>query len=65
MNSLMSNSTGTDIVIIGSINADLTAKVQRHPDPRETLLGRGGVVSAGGKGANQAVAAAQLMPKPP
>ncbi|MFP7365497.1 ribokinase [Corynebacterium callunae] len=48
------------IVVVGSINADLTTHVQRHPNPGETLLGSGGTVSAGGKGANQAVAAAQL-----
>lgn len=32
----------------------------RHPKPGETLLGRGGEITAGGKGANQAVAAALL-----
>lgn len=59
----MTDSTASSIVVVGSINADLTAKVQRHPDPGETLLGSGGTVSAGGKGANQAVAAAQLGAK--
>lgn len=48
------------IVVVGSINADLTTTVHRHPHPGETLLGGGGEISAGGKGANQAVAAAQL-----
>lgn len=48
------------IVVVGSINADLTTNVRRHPRPGETLMGSGGVVSAGGKGANQAVAAALL-----
>lgn len=47
-----------DIVIVGSINADLTVRVARHPGPGETLLGSGGGITAGGKGANQAVAAA-------
>ncbi|RNE49612.1 ribokinase [Corynebacterium alimapuense] len=46
------------IVVVGSINADLTVRVGRHPLPGETLLGTGGEVTAGGKGANQAVAAA-------
>lgn len=46
------------IVVVGSINADLNVHVARHPDPGETLLGRGGNITAGGKGANQAVAAA-------
>lgn len=48
------------IVVVGSINADLTVNVERHPEPGETLLGRGGGITAGGKGANQAVAAARL-----
>lgn len=48
------------VVVVGSINADLVTTVHRHPQPGETLLGSGGTISAGGKGANQAVAAAQL-----
>lgn len=48
------------ITVVGSINADLTVNVARHPNPGETLLGSGGGVTAGGKGANQAVAAARL-----
>jgi ribokinase len=55
----MPNNPGS-IVVVGSINADLTTHVHRHPTPGETLMGSGGTVSAGGKGANQAVAAAQL-----
>ena len=51
------------IVVVGSINADLTTHVHRHPTPGETLLGSGGTISAGGKGANQAVAEAQLGAK--
>ncbi|MDN6709703.1 MAG: ribokinase, partial [Corynebacterium casei] len=27
------------LTVVGSINADLTARVQRHPNPGETLLG--------------------------
>ncbi|MCQ9343136.1 ribokinase [Corynebacterium kozikiae] len=46
------------IATVGSINADLRVTVQRHPQPGETLLGSGGEVGPGGKGANQAVAAA-------
>lgn len=46
--------------VVGSINADLTVNVERHPTPGETLLGTGGGITAGGKGANQAVAAAKL-----
>lgn len=48
------------ITVVGSINADLTSHVHRHPSPGETLLGTGGSITAGGKGANQAVAAALL-----
>lgn len=48
------------ITVVGSVNADLTSHVQRHPTPGETLIGSGGGITAGGKGANQAVAAALL-----
>ncbi|CAM3101278.1 MULTISPECIES: ribokinase [Corynebacterium] len=55
------NTTATaDIVVVGSVNADLTVNVPRHPEPGETLLGSGGGITAGGKGANQACAAAKL-----
>ena len=46
------------ITVVGSINADLMVSVERHPLPGETVPGSGGSISAGGKGANQAVAAA-------
>jgi len=48
-----------DVVVVGSINVDLVLTVARHPHPGETLLGGSGALSAGGKGANQAVAAAR------
>lgn len=50
----------SDVVVIGSVNADLVLRVERHPRPGETLLGRESMTLAGGKGANQAVAAARL-----
>ena len=48
------------VVVVGSINADQVTTVARHPLPGETLIGTSMVVLPGGKGANQAVAAAQL-----
>ncbi len=46
------------VVVLGSLNVDLVTRVERHPRPGETVLGTGLVRLAGGKGANQAVAAA-------
>ncbi len=43
---------------MGSVNADLTVRAERIPAPGETVLGGDATVSPGGKGANQAVAAA-------
>ncbi|MGB7979936.1 MAG: ribokinase [Candidatus Nanopelagicales bacterium] len=48
------------IVVVGSLNADLMIHVERHPRPGETLHGTGGEIMPGGKGANQALAAALL-----
>ena len=50
----------TPIVVVGSINADLVARVARAPQPGETVLGHSFAITPGGKGANQAVAAALL-----
>lgn len=52
--------TSPAIVVVGSINADLSSFVKRHPQPGETIHGTGGTITPGGKGANQAVAAANL-----
>jgi ribokinase len=46
------------VIVLGSINVDLVTRVERHPSPGETVLGDGLARLAGGKGANQAVAAA-------
>lgn len=46
------------VVVVGSLNVDLTVTVPRHPRPGETLTGAGGTYAPGGKGANQALAAA-------
>ena len=47
------------IVVVGSSNTDMILKLDRIPKPGETILGGEFVTAAGGKGANQAVAAAQ------
>ncbi|WP_337867713.1 ribokinase [Meiothermus sp.] len=49
------------IVVVGSINMDLVVRVKRHPIPGETLLGSDYETHHGGKGANQAVAAARML----
>lgn len=49
-----------DIVVVGSLNHDLTLMTRTHPRPGETVLGTGHFSDNGGKGANQAVAAARL-----
>jgi ribokinase len=46
------------IVVFGSINVDLVTRVARFPRPGETLAAQSFAVYAGGKGANQALAAA-------
>ena len=48
------------IVVLGSSNTDLVVKTGRMPLPGETLLGDKFMMTAGGKGANQAVAVARL-----
>jgi len=48
-----------DVCVLGSLNLDLVARVERLPGPGETVLGRDFQEHPGGKGANQAVAAAR------
>jgi ribokinase len=48
------------LAVIGSLNMDICVTVRQLPGPGETVLGSGAVIAAGGKGANQAVAAARL-----
>lgn len=48
------------VVVVGSINMDMVSHSRRLPAPGETLMGEAFVMAPGGKGANQAVAAARL-----
>ncbi|MDE2853069.1 MAG: ribokinase [Chloroflexota bacterium] len=48
------------IVVVGSFNADLVSYMERMPRPGETVHGKRFATGAGGKGSNQAVAAARL-----
>ncbi|POM23442.1 Ribokinase [Actinomadura rubteroloni] len=56
----MADGTGHEVVVVGSANADLVVRVERRPGPGETVLGSDFDTHPGGKGANQAVAAALL-----
>src|SRR5262249_49515961 len=47
-------------LVVGSVNMDLVVSAETFPRPGETLLGTSFAAHAGGKGANQAVAAARL-----
>lgn len=47
------------IVVVGSINMDVVARVPRVPAPGETLLATGSFRGGGGKGANQVIAVAR------
>lgn len=47
------------VLVVGSSNTDMVVRVPRIPKPGETVLGGDFAMAAGGKGANQAVAAAR------
>lgn len=57
----MVTSTNPLVVILGSINLDITVCVDHLPRPGETVLGLDATRGLGGKGANQAAATAQLL----
>ncbi len=48
------------VLVIGSLNMDLVARCERLPERGQTIMGRDFFTAPGGKGANQAVAAARL-----
>ena len=48
------------VTVLGSLNMDISVTVPRLPGPGATVLGSAAVFTPGGKGANQAVAAARL-----
>ena len=52
--------TGKPVLVIGSLNMDLVARCEHLPRGGQTVFGTDFFTAAGGKGANQAVAAARL-----
>jgi len=52
------------LIVLGSANRDYTVVVERHPRPGETVQGGPVVTGTGGKGANQAAAAARAGARP-
>lgn len=48
------------VIVVGSLNLDLTIGLDRAPDSGETVLGNSLARSAGGKGLNQTIAAARI-----
>ena len=48
------------ILVVGSVNMDLVVRAPQIPAPGQTVLGNNFVTTPGGKGANQAIAAARL-----
>ncbi len=55
----MDRTTSPTIVVLGSVNMDLVTTTARRPAPGETVLGTEFATVPGGKGANQAIAAAR------
>ena len=56
----MEGRDGPAVLVVGSANMDLVVSCDRFPQPGETILAGDFVMNPGGKGANQAVAAAKL-----
>ncbi|MBN3764760.1 ribokinase [Burkholderia sp. Ac-20365] len=60
---MATNEARGHVTVVGSLNMDLVARAPRLPQPGETLAGHTFAQVAGGKGGNQAVAAARLGAK--
>ena len=56
----MNDSKSPGVVVLGGINMDLVTYSERFPEVGETVAGERFLTYAGGKGANQAVAAARM-----
>ena len=56
----MAQNSPSSVVVVGSINMDMVVRAPRLPKPGETLAGQAFSIVPGGKGGNQAVAAARL-----
>lgn len=56
----MNTSTKDQIIVVGSINTDMVVGANKLPKPGETLIGHKFFMNSGGKGGNQAVAAARM-----
>lgn len=57
------NTPSFDVVVVGSANLDLVARATRLPKPGETVTGSHFFEACGGKGVNQAIAAARAGAK--
>lgn len=60
MTNILKTNEKDRIVVVGSANMDMVISAAHFPQPGETLTGYGFMTNHGGKGANQAVAAARL-----
>lgn len=55
--------SNVNVIVIGSTNTDMIVSTNRFPNPGETVIGKNFLMTQGGKGANQAVAASRMNAK--